>query len=118
MSKKITMVVSLAILATLAALSLHAIVYACQVDDFLLTKENTVAAATPEALNAAVASVQANPAKLNELLQAGTIVQIKEGTKVQVKERSFEWKMLKITLPDGTASYWVMDGTLKQIDCK
>ncbi len=104
--------------ALLLLLSLHAGAHACQVDDFLITKENTLAAATPEALNAAVASVQANQAKLSELLQSGTIIQIKEGTKVQVKERSFEWKMLKIMLPDETASYWVKDGTLKQIDCK
>jgi hypothetical protein len=29
-------------------------------------------------------------------LRAGKIIQIKEGTKVQVMERSVEWKMLKL----------------------
>ncbi|MDA8422337.1 MAG: hypothetical protein M0Z89_03285 [Nitrospiraceae bacterium] len=117
MNKKTNMIVCVAS-AVLLVLSLHAAVYACQVDDYLIAKENTLAAATPDALNAAVASVQADQAKLSELLRAGTIIQIKEGTKVQVKERSFDWKMLKIVLPDGTASYWVKDGALKQIDCK
>ena len=117
MNKKLSIFVC-ATSALLLVLSLPAAVHACQVDDYLMAKENTLAAATPEALNAAVTSIQADQSKLGEFLQAGTIIQIKEGTKVQVKERSFEWKMLKIIPPDGTASYWVKDGTLKQIDCK
>ncbi len=112
-----TNVIVCAATAFLLVLSLYATVHACQVDDFLLAKENTLAAATPEALNAAVASIQANQAKLSELLQAGTIIQIKEGTKVQVKERSFKWKMLQILVPANNAPYWVKDGALKPLDC-
>lgn len=96
----------------------HAAVFACAVDEFYLTKEATLAGSTPEVLNEASAAVQTKQAKLDSLISAGSIVQVKEGIKVQVTERSFEWKMLKIKLPDSMASYWVKDGSLKQIDCK
>ncbi len=118
MKKKTALLVYAATLSVLWALSLHGAVYACQVDEFYLTKESTLAAATPEALNSAVALAQADQAKLNDLIKAGTVIRVKEGTKVQVKERSFERKMLKIELPAGTTSYWIHDGVLKEIDCK
>ena len=93
-------------------------VYACQVDDFLLTKEGSLAAATPEALNDVLSPDQGDRTKLTGLLQNGTVLKLKEDVKVRVLERSVEWKMMKIQLPDGNSTYWVRDGSLKQINCK
>ncbi len=118
MDKKTKSIIFVAMCGVLLVISLFSAVYACQVDDFYLMKEDNLAAATPEALNDALASAQGNQGKLTELLQNGTLLKLKEGVKVQVLERSFEWKMLKIKLPDGDATYWVKDGSLKQIDCK
>ncbi len=92
-------------------------VYACQVDDFYLTKEGSLAAVTPQTLNDALASAPDNQTKLTALLKNGTVLKLKEGVKVQVLERSVEWKMLRIQLPDGNAAYWVKDGSLRPIDC-
>ncbi len=102
----------------LAVIFLHTSAYACQVADFYLTKEDNLAAATPEALNEALVLGQGNQAKLADLMQNGQILELKEGVKVQVLERSVEWKMLKMQFPEGKATYWVKDGALKQIDCK
>ncbi len=118
MSKKVKLVVRVATRVMLIVISLYSSVFACQVDDFLLTREDNLAAVTPEALNDALASQAINHAKLTDLLQKGTVLKLKEGVKVQVLERSVEWKMLKIKLPDEKATYWVKDGALKQIDCK
>jgi hypothetical protein len=106
------------ICAAVTAIVLYSSAYACQVDDFLFTREDNLAAITPEALNDALTRAQGDQAKLTDLLQKGTVLKLKEGVKVQVLERSFEWNMLKIKLPDGNATYWVKDGALKQIDCK
>ncbi len=91
--------------------------YACQVDSFYLTKEGSLAAVTPQTLNDALASTPDNQTKLTTLLKNGTVLRLEEGVKVQVLERSVEWKMLKIQLPDGYTTYWVKDGSLGPIDC-
>ncbi len=118
MSKKTMLWVGTATVAALLMWFADHAVHACQVDEFYLTKESTLAATTPEALSSAVTLVQADRAKLDDLVKAGTVMQVKEGTKVQVKERSFEWKMLKIELPAGKASYWIKDGVLKALECQ
>ncbi len=118
MVKKVKLVVRAATWVMLIVISLYSSVFACQVDDFLLTKEGSLAAVTPEVLNDALSKAQGDQARLSGLLQKGTILKLREGIKVQVLERSVEWKMLKIKLPDGSATYWVKDGSLKQIDCK
>jgi hypothetical protein len=82
---------------------------ACQVDDFFLSKENGLAASTPEILNRAI--------KLDELLSNGSVIRLKGDIKVQVLERSIEFKTLKIELPDSKDAYWVKDGSLKRINC-
>ncbi len=92
-------------------------VYACQVDDFYLTKEGSLAAVTPQTLDDVLASAPENQTKLTALLKNGSVMRLKEGIKVQVIERSVEWKMLKIQFPDGSTAYWVKDGSLKPIDC-
>ncbi len=99
----------------LIVVSLFSSVFACQVDDFLLTREGNLAATTPEVLNDALTQAQGDQARL---LQKGILLKLKDGVKVQVLERSVEWKMLKIQFPDEKGTYWVKDGALKQIDCK
>ena len=118
MNMKTKALVCAAMFAVLSAFTQYAAVHACGIDEFYLTKEITLAGSNPEVLNEAIASAQTDQAKIDSLVRAGSVIQIKEGTKVQVTERSFEWKMLKIKLPEGTSSYWVKDGSLKQIDCK
>jgi hypothetical protein len=117
MSTKTKMAVCAEICTLWLILSLLSVVYACQVEDFYFTKEGSIAAVTPQELNDVLASTADNQAKLADLLKAGTVVKLKEGVKVQVLERSVEWKMLKIKFPDGNATYWVKDGSLRQIDC-
>lgn len=118
MGKKVKLVVRVATWVLLIVISLCSYVFACQVDDFLLTREGNLAAQTPEALNDALTKAQGDQARLTDFLEKGIILKLKDGVKVQVLERSVEWKMLKIQLPDGKATYWVKDGALKQIDCK
>ncbi len=118
MGKKVKLVAHVATWVMIIVIALYSSVFACQVDDVLLTQEGSLAATTPEALNDALTKFQGDQAKLNDLLQKGIILKLKDSVKVQVLERSVEWKMLKIQLPDGKAAYWVKDGALKQIDCK
>ncbi len=118
MVKKVKLVVRAAMLVMLIVILLYSSVFACQVDDFLLTTGGNLAATTPEALNDALSKAQGDQARLGDLLQKGTILKLREGIKVQVLERSVEWKMLKIQLPDEKGTYWVKDGALKQINCK
>jgi hypothetical protein len=92
-------------------------VYACQVDDFYLTKEGNFAAVSPQTLNDVLSQTPNNQTKLTDMLNNGTVLKLKEGVKVQVLERSIEWNMLKIQFPDGNATYWVKDGSLRPIDC-
>ncbi len=118
MGRKVKFIVRVATWHMLIVVSLFSPVFACQVDDFLLTREGNLAATTPEVLSDALASQETNQAKLSDLLKKGIILKLKDGVKVQVLERSVEWKMLKIQFPDEKAAYWVKDGALKQIDCK
>ena len=118
MDRKAKSVIYIVTCGVLIIISFISAAYACQVDDFYMTKEGNLAAVTPEALNDILTSAQGNQAKLTGLLQAGTVLKLKEGIKVQVLERSVEWNMLKIKLPDRNATYWVKDGSLRPIDCK
>ncbi len=91
---------------------------ACQVDEFYLTKEGTLAASTPEILSEAIKLEDVgNKEELAGLQGSGSVMRLKGDVKVRVLERSFEFKSLKIELPDGKDPYWVKDGTLKQINC-
>ena len=93
--------------------------FACQVDEFYLTKDDSLAASTVEKLNEANGyQNKAEQDKLVSMITAGTVLRLKEGVKVRVTERSFEYRMLKISLPDSGIPYWVNDGTLKPIACE
>jgi len=114
MMKSITFVT---IAVVVLVLSRHSAVYSCSVDNFLLTKAGSLAAATPQELNHVTSSAPDDKAKLAELVKNGTVLELKGGVKVQVLERSFEWKMLKIKFLDDDKTYWVKDGALTPIDC-
>lgn len=91
---------------------------ACQVDEFFLSKENGLAASTPEMLNTAIKlNEEGDKEKLAALLTNGSLIRLKGDIKVQVLERSVEFKTLKIKLPDSKDPYWVKDGSLKRINC-
>jgi hypothetical protein len=105
------------VICTVWLLSPLPTVYACQVDDFYLTKEGNFAAVSPQTLNDVLSQTPNNQTKLTDMLNNGTVLKLKEGVKVQVLERSIEWNMLKIQFPDGNATYWVKDGSLRPIDC-
>jgi hypothetical protein len=110
-------IISVAVFAVILT-STYQSALACQVDDFYLTKEGALAASTPETLNAAIRlEEEGNKEKLGDLVKNGTVLQLKDNIKVQVLERSFEFKMLKIKFPDEREPYWVKDGSLKQINC-
>lgn len=99
-------------------ISLYQSALPCQVDDFYLTKDGTLAASSPEMLNEAVRlEEEGNNGKLGDLMKSGAVLQLAADIKVKVLERSFEFKMLKIKLPDRKDPYWVKDGSLKQINC-
>lgn len=96
----------LILVCALMVISFHQSASACQVDEFYNTKEGFLAASTPETLNAAI-----------KLEEEGNKERLADNARVQVLERSFEFKALKIKLPKGNSTYWVKDGSLKQIDC-
>jgi hypothetical protein len=92
---------------------------ACQVDEFYNSKGGALAASTSETLIAAIKlEEEGSREKLADLMKSGTVLRLTDNIKVQVLERSVEFKTLKIKLPEENAAYWVKDGSLKQIDCK
>jgi len=98
--------------------SVHRSALACQVDELYLTKEGPLAAATPQTLNEAIKYEEGGDKdKIAGLLglDNGTVLRLKGDIKVQVLERSFEFKTLKIKFSDRADLYWVKDGSLKQI---
>jgi hypothetical protein len=106
------------VVCTLSAILAYHSASACQVDEFYLTKDGALAASTPENLNAAVKfEEEGNRENLSGLMKSGAAQRLTDNIKVQVLERSVEFKMLKIKLPDGKEAYWVKDGSLKQISC-
>jgi hypothetical protein len=91
---------------------------ACQVDEFYHTKEGALAATTPEVLNEAIKyEEEGNKEKLAGLLGNGSVLRLKGDSKVQVLERSVEFKTLKMKFLDKGDPYWVKDGSLKRIIC-
>ncbi len=113
-----TRVTILLVFCAVTVISLRPAVYACQVDEFYHTKDGALAASTPEALLAAIKlEEEGSKDKLAELMKNGTVLRLTDNVKVQVLERSVEFKTLKIKFPDRKDPYWVKDGSLKQINC-
>ena len=102
----------------LMVIPIHQSASACQVNEFYNTKEGALAASTPETLNAAIKlEEEGNKDELAVLMKSGTVLRLTDNIKVQVLERSFEFKTLKIKFPDAREPSWVKDGSLKQINC-
>ena len=92
---------------------------ACTVSAFYNTKEGVLAASTQEALSAAIKfDEEGNKEKLADLMKGESVLRLTANTKVQVLERSFEFKSLRIQLPEGNVTYWVIDGSLVPLGCK
>jgi hypothetical protein len=114
----ITKTVNFMVVCAVMVISVHQSVPACQVDEFYHTKEGALAASAPETLNVAnKLEGEGNKEKLGALVKSGTVLRLADNVKVQVLERSFEFKMLKIKFSDGREAYWVKEGSLKQINC-
>ncbi len=89
---------------------------ACQVDQFLLTKEGSLAASTPEVLlNAIKVDAEGNSEEIGRLIKHGAILRLTDNVKVEVLERSVKFKMLKIKFLDKKDPFWVKDGSLKSL---
>ena len=115
---RVTRTIILSLVCTAMVISVHQYASACQVDEFYLTKDGALAASSQETLNAAIKfEEEGNQEKLEGLIKSGTALRLTDNIKVQVLERSVEFKTLKIKLPDGKETYWVKDGSLKQIKC-
>jgi hypothetical protein len=99
-------------------ISAHHAARACQVDEFFNTREGFLAATVPETLNtAAKYDEEGNKKDLAELLGNGSVLRLQGNVKVQVLERSVEFKMLKMKFLDKGDTYWVKEGALKPIHC-
>ena len=106
------------IVCAMVLLSLHQAASACQVDEFYLTTEGSLAASTPENLNEANNfQEKGDQEKLASMIEAGMVMRLKGNVKVQALERSVEHRMLKIKFLDQETPIWVKDGSLKQIKC-
>jgi len=115
---KITKSIIFSVVCAAMVISVNLFASACQVDEFYHTKESSLAASIPETLNTAIKfQEEGNKEMLADLMKSGTVMRLMGNLKVQVLERSFEFKMLKIKFPDGKDPYWVKDGSLKQINC-
>jgi len=118
MSKKISRTIVYFVFCAATVMPAFQTASACQVDEFYLTKEGALAASTPETLLTAIKFEEdGNKEKLADLVKRGMVLRLTNNVKVQVLERSVEFKTLKIKFPDEIASYWVKDGSLKQINC-
>ncbi len=115
---RITKTIIFIVVCAVMVIQVHQSASACQVDEFYLTKEGALAASTQETLSAASKfEEEGNREKLAGLMKSGTVLRLTDNVKVQVLERSVEFKTLQIKFPDGRGSYWVKDGSLKQINC-
>ncbi len=118
MVNRITKTIIFIVVCALTVISLYKSASACQVDEFYMTKEGALAASTSETLNLAIKlEEEGNKDKLAFVIKSGTVLRLTDNVKVQVLERSVEFKTLKIKFPDGRDPYWVKDGSLKQINC-
>ena len=85
------------IICAMVLLSLHQSAAACQVDEFYLTTEGSLAASTPENLNeASNFQEKGDQKKLASMIENGVVMRLKGNIKVQALERSVEHRMLKI----------------------
>jgi hypothetical protein len=85
---------------------------ACQVDEFYLTNGGHLAGTTQDNLGNAE---KADPQGLAAMIENKGIIRLQDNIKVQAVERSIEYKMIEIKLPDSNAPVWVREDALKRI---
>ena len=105
---------TIAFYLVLAVLTLwiHAGASACQVDEFYLTNGGNLAGTTQDNLSKAE---KADPQSLADMIENRGIIRLQDNIKVQAIERSVEYKMIKIKLPDSDFPVWVREDALKRI---
>ncbi len=102
----------------MALFSLHQAASPCQVDEFYLTTDGSLAASTPENLSeASNYQGKGDQKKLAAMMKEGMAMRLKGNIKVQALERSVEYRMLKIKFLDQETPIWVKDGSLKRFNC-
>jgi hypothetical protein len=117
MMKGISKMGTCLVVCALTLFTLSAASVACQVDTFFLTNDGGIAAVNNETLAEAVKYAEAGRQDdLSALVRKGLVVRLKGDEKVQVLERSLEWKTLEIKFMNGNGPYWVKDGSLKRIE--
>ena len=110
--------ISLAV-CVLVLLALNALAFACQVDEFYLTKEGGLAAVSNETLAEASADAdRGRNDRLSAMVASRQVLKLKGEEKVQVLERSLDWKTLKIKFTNGEGPYWVRESSLKRIESR
>ena len=85
---------------------------ACQVDEFYLTNGGHLAGTTQDNLGKAE---KADPQSLASMIENKGIIRLQDDIKVQAVERSIEYQMIEIKLPDSDAPVWVREDALKRI---
>jgi hypothetical protein len=85
---------------------------ACQVDEFYLTNGGHLAGATQDNLGKAE---KADPQSLAIMMDNKEVIRLQDNIKVQAVERSIEYLMIKIKLPDSDVPVWVREDALKRI---
>jgi len=89
--------------------------YAWQVEECFLTRNGFLAGSTPDNLNKGIEYEKVDRAKLDALINDGRVIRLKENIEVRVVERSVEFKMLEVKLPDRETPYWVIEGSISPI---
>ncbi len=84
---------------------------ACQVDEHYLTNGGHLAGTTEGNLTKAE---KADPQSLAPLIESKGIIRLQDNIKVQAVERSIEYQMIKIKLPDSDVPLWVREDALKR----
>jgi hypothetical protein len=85
----------------------------CQVDEFYLTNGDHLAGSTQDNL---IKAEKTDPQHLASMIEHGEAIRLKENTKVQALERSFECQMIKIKFLDSEIPFWVRQDSLKRIE--
>ncbi len=85
---------------------------ACQVDEFYMTNGGHLAGTTQNNLGKAE---KADPQSLAAMIENKGIIRLQDNIKVQAIERSIEYRMIEIRLPDSDIPVWVREEALKRI---
>ncbi len=83
----------------------------CQVDEFYLSNGGHLAGTTQENLSKAE---KADPKGLASMIENKGVIRLQDNIRIQAIERSVEYQMIKIKLPDQDVPLWVREDALKR----